>query len=185
VTGEIRVGLKEALIGVVVIAGAVLVYSQIDLPPGALLTAPFVLIGTLVLYLSVKKLQRSSQRDEFVPVEATVLRSDLRVEEEVDRGSKTTTYFPEVEYDYTVDGDTYTSDSVYPGRVGGTSNRSDNQSVVDDHPPGAEVEAYYHPEDPSRSFLVDKSSTRAALFGILAGLGLAGVGLYGFWVTLG
>lgn len=183
-TGEIRVGLKEALVGVAVVAGAVLVYTSVDLPPGTIVMGPFVLVGALGLYLSVGKLRRSRQRDEFVPVEATVLRSDLRVEEEIDRGSKTTTYFPEVEYEYTVDGETYTSDSVYPGRLGGTSNRSDNQSVVDNHPAGAQVEAHYHPDDPSRSFLVDKSSTRVAIFGVLASLGLAAVGVYGLLVVV-
>jgi hypothetical protein len=182
-SGELRVGLREGLVAIVVVVGAGLAYVLADLPPSTIITAPFVLIGVIGLYLSARKLQRSLQRSEFEPVQAEVLHSELRSQTETDSGARTTTYFPDIEYEYTVDGETYTSDSVYPGRLGGTSDRSANQSIVDDHSAGDRIEAYYHPEDPARSFLVDKSSTKQAVLGILAGIVLGSIGLYMLWMT--
>lgn len=183
--GELRVGLREALAAIVLVVGTVSAYVLTDLPPSTIIMAPFVLTGVIILSLSARKLQRSLQRSEFEPVQAKVLQSELRSQTETDSGARATTYFPEIEYEYTVDGETYTSDSVYPGRLGGTSNRSENQAIVADHSVGDRVEAYYHPEDPTRSFLVDKSSTKQAVLGILASIVLGSIGLYMFWITFG
>jgi hypothetical protein len=184
-SGEIRVGLREVMAVVILVVGTGLAYVLFDLPPSTIIMLPFVLTGAVGLYLSVRMLQRSLQRDEFEPVEATVLHSQIRSQTETDSGMRATTYFPEIRYEYTVGGETFTSESVYPGRLEGTSNHSKIQSVVDAHPAGDRVQAYYHPEDPTRSFLIDESSTKQAVFGILVSSGIAATGLYMLWMIFG
>lgn len=176
--GRIRVGLKEALAGILVFGALVFGLVATDLPPGALFMSSFLVMGLLALALSLRTLVRSLQRSQFEPVEATVQHSEVRTQTETGTGPQTTTYIPKITYEYTVDGQTYESDSVYPV-MGGSNNAEKQQSVVEDHPAGATVEAFYHPEDHSRSYLVENSSTPQAVVGILVGLVLSAVGVYG------
>lgn len=184
-SSNIRVGMRELLSAIVVVVGAAFAYIVVDVPPSIIIALPFVLIGTVGLYLSSRMLQRSLQRGEFERIEAEVLHSELRSQTETDSGARSTTYFPEIRYEYTVDGETFTSESVYPTQLGGTSNHSKMQSLVDSHPVGERVEAYYHPENPDRSFLVDESSTKQAIFGTLVSTCLTLIGIYMLWLMLG
>lgn len=90
---------------------------------------------------------QSGPIDDYEPVEATVISSEVVSGTEGD--SK-----PAITYEYTVGGRTYTSSNVLPGP--GESSAGDAHQIVDNHPEGKQVTAYYNPENPSESFLVKK-----------------------------
>jgi hypothetical protein len=98
--------------------------------------------------------------DTYEPVDATVVHSELGSS---DDGS----YHAAITYEYTVDGQTYESSNVFPGP--GSRSGNDPQGLVDDHPEGASVTAYYDPANPSAAFLVKE---RSVLFPVM----LVGVG---------
>lgn len=120
--------------------------------------------GSWLMYTSVKKYRTSARRDAFEPVEAQVLGSELRV-----NSGESTSYIPEIEYEFTVAGETYTSDSVYPGTDFNIKNRDFAESLVDRYSEGEVVEAYYDPEDPTDAFLENESvATRSIVFAIIS-----------------
>lgn len=115
--------------------------STTQLFVGFLIALAFVVGGG---YLWVAQ---SGPIDNYEPVEATVISSEVVSGTEGD--SK-----PAITYEYTVDGRTYTSSNVLPGP--GESSAGDARTIVDNHPEGEQVTAYYNPKDPSESFLVKK-----------------------------
>lgn len=137
----------------------------------ALLGIGFLWFGGSLLRSGVATLRAVSRREEYEPTSARVLHSETAVRNDSN--------VPVIEYEYTVAGETYTSDSVYPGRVT-TPNRSKTVNVVADHPEGETVEAYYDPADPTKAFLVNEPSG-SGFFATVAGVlfVLVGVGAFG------
>jgi hypothetical protein len=98
-------------------------------------------------------------------------------------------YEPEIEYTYEYQGETYTSEQVFPGPTIRTySDRSNAQSIVRSYEPGTTVRAYVRPSEPSNAFLIRERTpwpARAVAIGgvllcivVLAGLGSKHPGQY-------
>lgn len=90
----------------------------------------------------------------FERVDATVV--DAAVHEPVTGGDEAV---PHVEYEYAVDGETYTSRSIWP-TVADSPDRVDRavaRRIVEDYPAGAEVIARYDPASPATAYLVDQA----------------------------
>jgi len=69
------------------------------------------------------------------------------------RGRKSTTYRPEVTFRYTVDGRSYTADTVTRGTTFADSS-SYAQRVVNSHPRGRRVSVHYNPDNPAEAVLL-------------------------------
>lgn len=109
----------------------------------------FVVAAGFVLGGGYLWVAQSGPIDNYEPVEATVISSDI--DSTTEGGTQ-----PDITYEYTVDGRTYTSSNVFPGpgdHSGGSAHR-----IVDEHPEGKQVTAYYNPEDPSEAFLIEDRS---------------------------
>ena len=109
-------------------------------------------------------------------VDATVLSSDLVDNRDLgddDDGSDRFTV--RVEYRYTHDGQTYTSENFCPGAGSGckpsSDFRTDMEEFLADYPEGETVTAYVPPGDPSNAYLIDTGPSPAylgvAAFGVL------------------
>ncbi|MFW5983761.1 MAG: DUF3592 domain-containing protein [Halobacteria archaeon] len=82
---------------------------------------------------------------------ATVEATDVDVKTD-DEGDES--YSPIVEYEYTVDGETYTNDNVFPGGFQRwRDDRSWAQSVVSEYSVGEEATVSYNPDEPARAYL--------------------------------
>ena len=108
----------------------------------ALLLGVGAVVGGGYLWVS-----QNEEIDTYEPVDATVVHSELGSS---DDGS----YHAAITYEYTVDGRTYESSNIFPGP--GDSTGTDPQGLVDDHPEGASVTAYYDPANPSTAFLIQE-----------------------------
>ena len=122
--------------------------------------------------------QQGQAVGDAVPVQATV---DSAQVERID-SRRSIDYEPEIEYTYEYQGETYTSEQVFPGPTIRTySDRSNAESVVRSFEPGTTVRAYVRPSAPGDAFLIRERTpwpTRAlAIGGVLLGLVvLAGLG---------
>jgi len=132
----------------------------------------------LIGYGGYDYIQQSRAVNDAVAVRATV------TDAHVDRleGGRGIDYRPEVEYTYRYQGETYTSEQVFPGIGRRTySDRSKAQSVVASYEPGTTARAYVDPATPSDAFLIRERTplpARAVALGCIA-LGivvLAGLG---------
>jgi hypothetical protein len=136
----------------------------------ALIGVGFGWFGVSLLRSGVATLRVSRRREAYEPTTARVLHSAVE--------TRNDTNVPAIEYEYTVAGETYTSDSVYPGQVR-TPDRSKTLNVVTDHPEGERVEAYYDPANPAKAFLVDESAG-SGVVATVVGLVFLGVGIGAF-----
>jgi hypothetical protein len=135
-----------------------------------------VVIGGLFVYNAARTYRASERRSEYEPVEARVLASEI--ETDVSPGDNPSEnmarYIPDVEYEYTVDGETHVNDNLYPGPVtSGSHTEDETRAIVDRYPEGETVEAFYDPEDPADAFLESESQKRQAIS--LGVLGVAGL----------
>jgi len=142
--------------------------------------------STLLLLLAIGLLgfggydyvQQSQAVTNAVTVQATI------TDASVDRmeGGQGIDYEPEIQYTYQYQGETYTSDQVFPSTgIRTYSDRSMAESVVEAYEPGTTTRAYVSPAAPSDAFLIRERTPwplRAIavggflfLVGVLAGLG--------------
>ncbi len=66
-------------------------------------------------------------------------------------------YYPSVEYEYQVAGQTYTGKRIAFGGTVATSNPNQAAAQLDRYPVGGEVTVYYNPEKPSEAVLERKA----------------------------
>lgn len=116
---------------------------------------------------------QSQAQGDFEPTEATILTSV--VEEQGSAAQDDIHYVPKITYEYTVDGATYQSSNIFPGE-GFDQTTATAQSIVNDHPGGAVVTAYYNPDSPSESFLIKSDPPWIRILGLIAVGGLFTVG---------
>ncbi|PSP34139.1 hypothetical protein BRC63_09545 [Halobacteriales archaeon QH_10_70_21] len=113
---------------------------------------------------------------ENQPTEATVQSTDIDVKTD-DDGDRS--YRPVVTYEYTVDGETYTQDNVFPGgftRWDGS--RSWAENVVDRYEPGQTVTVHYRSGEPSNAYLTNSDGMPDAwIAGALCALVIAAAGV--------
>lgn len=125
-------------------------------------TARFVLVGLSFLLLGLvlmaaggyASVEQDRQAATFQPTEATVVSSVVVDPEYTAPEAAPDLDQPDITYEYTVDGETYQSSSVFPGIDAMGVGTPPAEDVVASHPEGATVTAYYDPDDPSRAFLV-------------------------------
>jgi hypothetical protein len=111
--------------------------------------------------------------------------------EEVDDGETEVEFYPRIEYEYTVDGTSYTNTRIYhpsqvdnePGELAGKEfdQRGGAEAVVSDYTQGETATVYYDPAEPSFSYLRDPSGSilqSVAIIGVM-GLLFGGIGLGG------
>jgi hypothetical protein len=121
--------------------------------------------------------------------EATIVSTGIESATEIDEGETEVEFYPRIEYDYTVSGSSYTDNQVYhPSQVENEAGelrgkefdqRGQAEDVVNRFSEGKTVTAYYDPDDPTVSYLVDPSTDLLIATGFM---GLFGVGLSGMGV---
>ncbi len=92
------------------------------------------------------------------------------------RGKSTTTYVPEVSYDYTADGKKYTSNRIMFGGFASGS-RSYARGLVEKYAEGKKVTVHYNPEKPELAVL-EAGVSGSSYIPLLGGLACLGVGVF-------
>jgi hypothetical protein len=136
----------------------------------------FALLFGVFPFMPVVDHNSSVQHNE--PTTATV-QSTTVDQRSTDDGTE---YRPVVTYEYTVDGETYTSENVYPGQFNRWQGSSFSaQDVTNQYAPGDEVTVHYNPDSPGEAYLTNNGWPDGWLFATAAitvvGLG----GLYFIW----
>ena len=124
---------------------------------------PFALIGAIILFVGTQSLQRSYESVNWPSASGIVVSSEI----DKRRKNNGTTYSAEILYDYTVDGEAFSSNRVSYGDLG-SSNPSRARKIVNRYPKGSTVEVYYMPGKPEESVLetgIQKSTYFLPAFG--------------------
>lgn len=143
----------------------------------ALFGLPLVLFGIYFAFLA-------SDSNSWPQVEGTVSNSRVRINSSVDQTNRAfsendsdRTYYPELTYSYTVDGQTYSSSRYALGESAPDfKEREEAQAAASAQPAGSNVNVYYDPADPSSAVLRTGAST-GSWVPLLMGLFFGGAGL--------
>lgn len=130
-------------------------------------------LGAGLVYDAVRAIRfRQRAATDFERVDATVV--DSAVHEPATGGPEA---IPHVEYEYVVDGETYTSRSLWPTRSLSPDavDRRVARRVVEDHPVAGEVIAHYDPDDPATVYLLEEFDQTGDRLELLAGVVLLAV----------
>ncbi len=114
-----------------------------------------VLIGVLFVYLGDQIGEaRRDVVDGALPMEATVIGTSVeRVVDHHPEQGRRVTFYPRVSYRYTVDGQAYRNESIWPvTSTGGEASWA--KAFLRDFPVGSRVDGWYQPEAPEQSFLI-------------------------------
>jgi hypothetical protein len=121
-------------------------------------------------------------RQEFEHVDATVV--DAALHEPAGGGDHAV---PHVEYEYNVDGEWYTSRSLWPTRSPSPDpvDRELARRVVEDHRSALAVIAHYDPEDPSTAYLLEEFGHTGERLELAVGVLLLVVSMVVAWLAAG
>ncbi len=109
---------------------------------------PFILIGILILYYGWRGLSQARESTGWPSAEGTIQSSAV----EVRTSRKSKTYHAAVWYQFDVDGQTHSGNSVSFGDYGSSSS-SHAQNIVNRYPQGKAVRVYYLRSDPDTCVL--------------------------------
>jgi len=111
-------------------------------------------VGGGLLWYSANSKKKAGASLAWPSAPGTVTVSDVRQSSSTDEdGHVTVSYYPRVEYEYTVDGQAYTSKQAAFGGVRGYGSPDRARQDLAKYPAGAAVTAYYNPEKPSEAVL--------------------------------
>ncbi len=125
----------------------------------ALLCGGFFLLLTLggsiaLLLYSQNSKKKAGASQQWPSADGSITVSEVR--ESVSRdedGDTSISYYPHVEYSYTVAGQTYTSKQVAFGGVKGFNDHARAQADLAKYPFGTRVQVYYNPQKPGEAVL--------------------------------
>ncbi|WP_135852577.1 DUF3592 domain-containing protein [Halorussus salinus] len=147
---------------------------DIDGPSGPLQLAVAVLVGLAIFgWGAYSYTTQTSALNSATQVEATITSTSV----ETFNQRRGTDYGPQATFEYTYEGENYTSSNVYPGelpREFDSENAARDQ--LDGYEPGDTVTAYVPPNSPGNAYLMHESSNKPFLvmgFGVLFVLGAA------------
>lgn len=109
------------------------------------------LIGAVVFSYSTYNKYRILSSSETT--KGTVLNSDVVRHSSKDVETKDD-YDPSIEYKYTVNGETYQNNTVFPGGIQKSLSEQEARQMVKRHPAGKRIKIYYSTHTPSSSYLI-------------------------------
>jgi len=139
----------------------------------------FVVVGLVVMGFGINSLSRARDSESWPSAEGVVISSKVESHRSHDSG---TTYSAEILYEYVVDAETLSGNSIKFGEVS-TGNSSDASRYVNKYRAGNTVTVYYNGEDPYEAVLepgVHASTWFMPVFGAVFALFGSGFVAIGF-----
>lgn len=129
----------------------------------------------LALYGGYSLTQQSAALQNAEKVTVTVESTGI---EEISGGKRSSIdYKPTTSFSYTYNGESYTSNNIYPSGLTQEFNTEKSaRNTISKYKEGQNYTGYVNPETPGKAFLKNESSNKP-YFMILIGIGMAAVGL--------
>jgi len=144
-----------------------------DGPSGTLQIALALLVGFGAMgYGTYSYSSQSAALDSTETIDATIVSTSI---ERINERRGTDDYSPQATFNYTYEGETYTSSHMYPGGVTHEfETKEDARAKLEGYEPGATVTAYVPTDSPGKAFVKHESSNKPLYiigFGALLALG--------------
>lgn len=117
-------------------------------------TIPFVLVALFLMYRAYTAQRQVRASQNWMMTTGKVIAANV----EARRGRSgtsgySTSYYPNVVYEYEVNGQRYQNNRMYVGMQVGRGNYMTIQQQINHYPVGSPVQVYYDPNNPSQSVL--------------------------------
>jgi hypothetical protein len=133
----------------------------------ALVAIPFVLIALFFVYRIFRaRGQANRAMRDWVTTQGVVLQSSVEMRRSSNsNGGTSTSYYPNVLYEYVVSGQRYQNNRIGFGMQVGLGNyNSVQRRVTENFPMGGMIQVYYDPNDPTQSVLEAKATANKYLW---------------------
>jgi MFS superfamily sulfate permease-like transporter len=146
-----------------------------------ILTIAMLAAGIALLAFGAVEFKRALASKSWPSVTGAITSSSIQKKQTRKNNRTVISYYPRVQYRYTVAGKTHSADRIAFGGTAGGS-RSKAQKIVNQYPSGKTLPVYYDPDDPSVAALETGHSLMAIVI-ILAGLVFlcAGIACFRAW----
>lgn len=131
-------------------------------------TIPFVLIALFLFVWAMRGRRKAMAARNWPTTMGRVLSAEVETRRShSSEGGYSTAYYPNVLYEYQVDGRPYRSNQFYVAMPVGLGNYAKVHQQVINYPVGSMVEVYYNPEDPSQAALVPSAPSSKVLIWVV------------------
>ncbi|MBZ0279369.1 MAG: DUF3592 domain-containing protein [Anaerolineae bacterium] len=136
-----------------------------------LVAVPFIIVALVLAFIGLRQKARVSVAKEWPTTNGTVLFSTVEARRSrSSSGGTSTSYYPNVVYQYQVNGQTFQSNQLSVGMaVGLGSYNMVERRVAENYSPGSVITVYYNPANPQQAVL-EHSATGGNILILVAAL---------------
>jgi hypothetical protein len=136
---------------------------------GGLVIVLTFLGGLGVIFWSFRSRRKAAQSSAWPAVTGVITKHNIQRQDSIDdEGFSTTTYTPQIEYQYSVAGQSFTGKRIAFGFSKGYSRRSKAQEAIADYPLNRQVQVFYNPQNPGEAALERRAG--GTIGGIIGGI---------------
>ena len=128
----------------------------------------FFVIGIFVMIAGIRNRKKAEESTSWPSAQGKITKAWVETQEhEDDDGFKTITHFPRWEYEFIIDGKTYTNQNISFSGTAGSHHESDARDGLKQYPLNNQVQVFYNPFNPEEAALVPgtKGTMSMVIFG--------------------
>lgn len=142
-------------------------FSKLGPLVSVVLELALIFLGVMLIRKHTKSKQKAAEAQKWPTVSGRVVRSEILKSESSDEDGTSYSYTPNIEYEYQVSGQNYSSKQVAFGGFSGTGSQKPAEKMVYKYPLNDSVSVYYNPANPHEAVLEQAvgSGAKGALIG--------------------
>ncbi|MBZ0286919.1 MAG: DUF3592 domain-containing protein, partial [Anaerolineae bacterium] len=130
---------------------------------------PFVIVALFFVFLALRASRRASVSRSWPATTGKVLAAGIEPRRgHSSNGGSYTSYYPVVQYEYTVNGQRYLGNRINVGNEVGYGWTNMAQRQIDGYAPGSSVAVFYDPNEPANAVLERTAGTSGKIYWFVA-----------------
>jgi hypothetical protein len=143
----------------------------------------FFAAGIAAIIFGYRNRQKATESQNWPEVVGTITRVEVRKDTDTDaEGFTTTSFVPEIEYQYQINDEVYTSEKFSFGSTQTFNSRKKAEEALNQYPLNGSLPVYYNPQEPNEAVLVQ--GTKGTLTLIIAGIVFVAISICGSCIGL-
>ncbi len=134
--------------------------------------------GVIALVIGFRNRNKGTESQNWPSVSAVITQSKVKTDTDTDaEGFTSTTFVPEIEYEYHVGENVYSGNRISFGGTRSYGRRKKAEEALEAYPVNGQVTAYYNPENPEEVVLIQ--GTKGTMGAIIVGIALIAFSIMG------
>jgi hypothetical protein len=133
-----------------------------------LVAIPFVIVAIVLIFLAIRSGRKASVSKSWPATTGKILAAGIEPRRSHSDGGTSTSYYPVVQYEYTVNGQRYLGNRITFGMDVGYGWTGMAQRQIANYAPGANVAVFYDPSEPGNAVLERTGGTSSKILWVVA-----------------